>query len=402
MKPTLLTHAEIARLVTLMRPLNLHKFTVAALHHVRFETMGGATTAFATNLDNTVIVPNALERGGEDGHLSLPFVLLQRIAREADRDQPVTVTVADSKALVQWQTQGMPMEQEEAVMPREDFPAVDTTGFNRGMMVPRALLDVLSAARPSISTDETRWVFNGVYLDGDSQRVVSTDGRRLFCGVVPVRLPCNAIVPTVALEHLLRAETDAVWFKIEGEGKGEKGEGEDIPVSKTMAEKDRRWEKFCAKEAPKWLPQATHGMARLQGGALLVFRCIEGNFPNWKQVVPREAHYCIAVEEPETLLKQLQVGLNGESSTELHLNDSHQAQMRLCIKDRKPGGWMTVGKVAQEKPSFGTMRLNTAFLHSALTAAVKPVLYLIDEISPAVVQSADLTRQTVVMPMRNN
>ena len=385
MNKTLLNPTELAQLVTLIRPLQIHRSTVPALHHVWFEPAAdGQATAFATNFDATVIVPGTASQSSLGGHLSVSFALLQRLAKEADRDHSVSFTVAEGKVRAEWTTQGVPMEHEEDLLPRADFPDVDTRGFTKAMKVPRALLDLLQASQASISTDQTRYVLNGVFLDGDSQRVVSTDGQRMFCAVPPVKIPCRAIVPTAVVGHLLTAEADALWFREKGEGRREKErEGKPMVEPREKA--------------------ITHGLARLRGGALLLFRCIKGNYPHWKQVVPAQAHYCIPVAEPEALLgkvKAVKLGAREECQTDLNLNPDGTVQMRLRRPDCKPGGWMDVGRTEQPVARGLEAIYNARFLQEALASVGEPVIYLTDSLSPVMLQSRDQKRMVVLMPMR--
>src|ERR1700746_1270260 len=130
------------------------------------------------------------------------------------------------------------------------------------------LRDGLRKTSYAISTDETRYVLNGVLFSFKDNKLtlVATDGRRLAMVDIELEFPrsneADIIVPTKAVTELHRLLTD------EGDVKVSVGSGQiAFDLNKT----------------------------------LLVSKLIEGNYPNYKQVIPSEAKERVTLER-ETLL----------------------------------------------------------------------------------------------------
>jgi DNA polymerase III beta subunit len=118
------------------------------------------------------------------------------------------------------------------------------------------LRDGLRKTAYAISTDETRYVLNGVLFSFKENKLtlVATDGRRLAMVDIELEFPrsheADIIVPTKAVTELQRLLTD------DGDVKISVGTGQ---------------------------------IAFDLNNTLLVSKLIEGNYPNYKQVIPSEA-----------------------------------------------------------------------------------------------------------------
>src|SRR5438045_1433104 len=133
------------------------------------------------------------------------------------------------------------------------------------------LRDGLRKTSYAISTDETRYVLNGLLfsLKKNKLTLVATDGRRLAIVDIEVEIPRSQEaarhVPTKAVTELQRLLTD---------------EG-DVKVSVSSGQ-----------------------IAFDLNKTLLVSKLIEGNYPNYKQVIPGYAKERVTLER-ETFLNQL-------------------------------------------------------------------------------------------------
>jgi DNA polymerase-3 subunit beta len=106
-----------------------------------------------------------------------------------------------------------------ATLPREDFPVMASSEYTTNFTAPAPVLRRLfDKAKFAISTEETRYYLNGVYMhiakgaDGPTLRCVATDGHRL--AQIDAPLPANAagmpgvIVPRKTVNELRKLLDD--------------------------------------------------------------------------------------------------------------------------------------------------------------------------------------------------
>ncbi len=157
-------------------------------------------------------------------------------------------------------------------LPEEEFPPLPK--FENAKVVTmrqKDLHDGLRKTAYAISTDETRYVLNGVLFSFKENKLtlVATDGRRLAMLDIELEFPrsheAEIIVPTKAVTELQRL------LKDDGEVKISVGSGQ---------------------------------IAFDLNNTLLVSKLIEGNYPNYKQVIPSEAKERVTLER-ETFLNSL-------------------------------------------------------------------------------------------------
>src|SRR6184192_2283711 len=156
-------------------------------------------------------------------------------------------------------------------LPEEEFPPLPK--FENAKVVTmrqKDLHDGLRKTAYAISTDETRYVLNGVLFSFKENKLtlVATDGRRLAM-LIELEFPrsheADIIVPTKAVTELQRLLTD------DGDVKVSVGTGQ---------------------------------IAFDLNNTLLVSKLIEGNYPNYKQVIPTETKERVTLER-ETFLNSL-------------------------------------------------------------------------------------------------
>src|SRR6201984_102485 len=154
-------------------------------------------------------------------------------------------------------------------LPEDEFPPLPK--FESAKVVTmrqKDLRDGLRKTSYAISTDETRYVLNGVLFSFKDNKLtlVATDGRRLAMAEIELEFPrsheSDLIVPTKAVTELQRLLTD------NGDVKVAMGSGQiAFDLNKT----------------------------------LLVSKLIEGNYPNYRQVIPGEAKERIPLVREELL-----------------------------------------------------------------------------------------------------
>lgn len=253
-------------------------------------------------------------------------------------------------------------------LPEEEFPPLPKFDSAKVITIrQKDLRDGLRKTSYAISTDETRYVLNGLLfsLKDNKLTLVATDGRRLAMVDIELEFPrsheTDIIVPTKAVTELQRLLTD------DGEVKVSIGSGQ---------------------------------IAFDLNNTLLVSKLIEGNYPNYKQVIPSETKERVTLER-ETLLNSLRRVslLASDKSNSIKLNFSKN---NIDITANTP----EVGEAKESVPVVYKGRefsiaFNPEFLMAPLRALTEDEVFLdlIDEMSPGVlkIQSPFLY---VLMPMR--
>ena len=253
-------------------------------------------------------------------------------------------------------------------LPEEEFPPLPK--FENAKVVTmrqRDLYDGLRKTAYAISTDETRYVLNGVLFSFKENKLtlVATDGRRLAMLDIELEFPrsheAEIIVPTKAVTELQRL------LKDDGEVKISVGSGQ---------------------------------IAFDLNNTLLVSKLIEGNYPNYKQVIPSEAKERVTLER-ETFLNSLRRVslLASDKSNSIKLNFSKN-NIEITANTPEVGEARESLPVAYKGRDF-SIAFNPEFLMAPLRNLTEDEVFfdLIDEMSPGVlkIQTPFLY---VLMPMR--
>lgn len=186
--------AALLRAVSQAQSVVERRNTIPILANVLIEAEGGSVSFRATDLDIEVVdrAPAMVERPGAT---TVSAVLLHEIVRKLP-DGALVALHADPR------TQRLTVEAgrsafQLATLPREDFPVMASQEYRTRFTAPAGLLKRLfEKSKFAISTEETRYYLNGVYLhvaDSEGARVlrcVATDGHRLARVEAP--LPAGA------------------------------------------------------------------------------------------------------------------------------------------------------------------------------------------------------------------
>jgi len=157
--------------------------TIPILANVLIEAEGDSVQFRATDLDIEVVdrAPAMVEKSGAT---TVAAVMLNEIVRKlpdgalvtlADNQQPGRLTISAGRSTFAL-----------ATLPREDFPVMASSDYATNFAAPAPVLRRLfDKSKFAISTEETRYYLNGVYMhvsngeNGPVLRCVATDGHRL-------------------------------------------------------------------------------------------------------------------------------------------------------------------------------------------------------------------------------
>ena len=239
--------------------------TLPILSNVLLETIKDRLTIIGTDLDIGIITKIPVNILSE-GSITVPAKRFFDIIKELP-DAPITISVQKNNMVhivcenTQFKIMGIP---------KDDFPKLpelkdkDSVKLNQSLL--KTMLNMTSFA---MSRDETRYILNGVYITikKNTLRMVATDGRRLALIEREVELPKaidkKIIIPIKAVGELLRN------LKEEG----------DLSIS------------FGDNQVIFDL-----------GSSIIISRLIEGEFPNYEQVIPKEVESKIIVDRERFLL----------------------------------------------------------------------------------------------------
>jgi DNA polymerase-3 subunit beta len=253
-------------------------------------------------------------------------------------------------------------------LPEEEFPPLprfdDAKVFTLGQ---QQLRDALKKTSYAISTDETRYVLNGILFSFKDNKLtmVATDGRRLALVDLEIEFPrsqeVDVIIPTKCVSELARLVGDA------GELRMSVGENQ---------------------------------VAFEVNGTFLVSKLIEGNYPNYRQVIPGECKERITLERELFLSSVHRVSLlTNEKANSVKLIFSKN-NIEICANTPDIGEAHESIPVAYKGKEF-SIAFNPEFLMAPLRNLTNDEVFLdlIDEMSPGVlkIQSPFLY---VLMPMR--
>ena len=337
--------------------------TLPILSNVLLQTKGREVRLTTTDLD--VGVRGSFEANIEkEGATTLPARRLFTIIRELpsseiqfDVDSKNAASIRSGQSF--FKILGLP-EEEFPPLPKFDDSKVVT-------IRQKDLRDGLRKTSYAISTDETRYVLNGVLFSFKDNKLtlVATDGRRLAMLDIDLEFPrsheADIIVPTKAVTELQRLLTD---------------DG-DVRVSVGGSQ-----------------------IAFDLNNSLLVSKLIEGNYPNYRQVIPGEMKERVTLER-ETFLNSLRRVslLASDKSNSIKLNFSKN-NIDITANTPEVGEAKESLPVAYKGREF-SIAFNPEFLMAPLRNLAEDEIFLdlIDEMSPGVIkiQSPFLY---VLMPMR--
>ena len=257
-------------------------------------------------------------------------------------------------------------------MPAEDFPALPRSENVPFVSIdPKVVLAMIERTSFAVSSDETRFNLNGVFFEpaAGAVRMVATDGHRLALVERPVagdfRLKKGVIIPKKGLYELKRLL------------------GEDVPGEAQLG--------FADNSGVFHRP-----------GLSMVMRLIDGHFPDYQHVLPKESEKQLRIGRLRFLEVLKRVSLL--SQDQMHTVKLEIGDGTLKITSQNPD----LGEAHEEMPIEGgsgpmAIGFNAKYLIDVLNVigTDEVVFELNDDLSPGVVRPAGDPQYTaVVMPVR--
>lgn len=423
-------NSTLRTVLQLFAPLYRSKPSLKVLACLRLTRTGGVTTIQGTDLDRTLVwaepaelpplntIAGIMEKNRrkklQDLDVLLPFKTLQSLTAKADpraswqlefpatSDSPATFTTTT--------TAGGSLTITAFDADPKDYPPlppctikVDPEDPERERLLASHSTTVpdlrtsLQRVLAAVSSDETRYVLNGVLLEGATGNLVATDGRRLH-----ISSPCSKLpAPSSDLPHLeaiIPHDTAKLLLSL-------------VPAGDTVT---------FHKHGDSTLRLTTSLFT-------LYSRVIEGSFPNYKQVIPSPNDFKQHLTLDPATARAMQTTLSLAARHETAKADIESVTLpdfttkwRLILRGEND---TTIAdqpindvdattyeiKAAQVRNRLmetrdTQMRFAPSFLQDALAAAAQseaPITcHIINDISPLTLEAPRFT--AVLMPMRRN
>jgi len=191
--------------------------TIPILSNVQIEAVDGALALTATDLD-LAVVEQTSAMIEQTGATTVPAHTMHDIVRKLPDGAQIGLTLAEQRLRMDAGRSHFTL----ACLPKEDFPVMSEGEMPHRFSLPAAdLKRLIDKSRFAISTEETRYYLNGIYLHvADSEgegtlRAVATDGHRL--ARVELTVPDGAAgMPGVILPRKTVAEIRKLLEEFDG------------------------------------------------------------------------------------------------------------------------------------------------------------------------------------------
>lgn len=347
--------------------------TLPVLANVLLATDEGRLRLSSTNLELGITCWIGAQTH-EEGSITVPARLLADLVNTLPNDTvQLTVNMATCALAVHCGASSADIKGIDA----QEFPPMPATDISEGIRIKVAdFKEMVQQVAFAASTEEARPVLQGVQttIANDEITMASTDGFRISVRRValeePARKPANIIIPARALNELARIASD----------------GESI-MNMIM---------------PGGRGQVVFRMDSVE----LVSQLIDGNFPDYKVIIPRsfKSHTIISTSSFLKACKQAEIiSRNGNNVVRLSLqpNTDRPGQVEVSAQSEETGSNETLIDASIDGPGL-SVAFNVRFLREVLEVIKTPnlVLETNDHKSPARVKPVgDENFQHVIMPM---
>jgi DNA polymerase-3 subunit beta len=344
------------------------KGTLPVLSNILLETSANQLKLAATDLEVGIKCFIKAEIVKE-GSLTIPAKMFSDFIRTLWDDQEIKIVVDEAAKM---EIRCGKARCVLSGLSKEEFPVLPDFQEDKAISIEvKILQEMIKKTVFSVSTDETRYILNGVYfiLDKGVVKMVATDGRRLAFISRPVKenkAAFTVIIPSKAIkevERLLTAESENTEVK--------------ISITENQVA-------FKIKET------------------VIISRLIEGNFPNYEQVIPKQSGIKIKLATRDLLATTQRAALGcGDRGGAIkfilekgRMRAIGAAQGRVEVEDELPVDY--AGQLLE-------IAFNPAFVLDVLknTENAEIVMEFSSALNPGVIRpSGDDQALSVIMPMR--
>ena len=227
------------------------KTTLPILSNILIETQKNELKLTATDLDTAIscLIPVTVL---QEGSITVPSKRFGDIIKELPEEEVIVSTRKNNMVTIDCKNAFFKV----MGLPKEEFPKLPSIKNKESITIEQNILkNMLNMTSFAMSHDETRYILNGILFDiGEAKiRMVATDGRRLALIEREIntteKIQKKVIIPMKAIQELIRTLKDEGEIKILFDNN-----------------------------------QVSFKMDK----ALIMSRLIEGEFPQYEQVIPKE------------------------------------------------------------------------------------------------------------------
>jgi len=338
------------------------KSALPILSHILIETQKDGLRLTATDLDIGIscVIPVNIQ---EPGAISVPAKRLGDIIRELPSENTVITTKKNNLVTIETET----CQFKIMGLSKEEFPRLPEFQNQEAVLLEQASLkQALGLTSFAVSFDETRYILNGILfkLNKNTVTFVATDGKRLAIA-----------------DRKLQQDTGKEFHIL-------------VPI-KTIHELNRN----LKEDGELSLILGNNQVLFDLGGVVIISRLIEGEFPDYRQVIPPVSDNKVKISREQFLLAVKRAAL-------LSTPDYQAVKMEL-FKDRMVVSKSTpdIGESREEvKVEYRGRELAIGFNPNYLTDVLKNLgqedieFELTDSDKPAVIRAEGYLY--IVLPMR--
>ncbi|MDP1808546.1 MAG: DNA polymerase III subunit beta [Actinomycetota bacterium] len=258
-------------------------------------------------------------------------------------------------------------------MPPEDFPAFPEVETKKSVSIEaQTLVEMIRQTGKAVSRDETRPVLTGALLSIEEKNLllVATDSYRLAIKSVPTKTAgtdkISILIPIRALEEIQRALAAT---------KGEARLSTNENLLKIEADK-----------------------------MVMVSRLIEGQFPNYKQLIPKETLLRAEADKQEVVAAISRVALLAQKNMSVKMTADAQ-KIHVQAATQGVGEAQETVKAKTKGEAVGEMAFNAQYLLDGLQGASgeKIVFEFTGPVNPGVIKAGNADDYLyLIMPIRIN
>jgi DNA polymerase-3 subunit beta len=350
--------------------------TMPILSNVLIDAADGHVSLTTTNLDIGIRCRIKAEVS-EPGTTTLPVRKLATIVRELPQADVFVESGENNQAKI---TSGGSLFKIMGISPEEFPPLPNFENRKIFELEQNELVSMLKSVSYAQSTDENRYILNGVYFNFADEKVtlVATDGRRL--GLTALEME---ISEENAGSLILPAKTVAELERL-------MGKGDKVKIA------------FNDRQAAFEIAIDEGGDSGLTDHLYLVSKVVEGNYPNYRQVIPKETEHRVKIERELMLDCVHRAALvTSDKSNSVKLKMSKNL-LEISGSSSEYGESHESMAIAYDGPEV-QVAFNPQFLMEPLKALTKDEVFFEfkDELSPGLFKTLD-NFICVIMPLRLN
>ena len=346
------------------------------LSNVLIEAEEGHISLTTTNLDLGIRCRIKAEVT-DTGSITLPVRKLATIVKELPVNEVFLETSEKNQAKI---TSGGSLFKIMGIS-SEEFPPLPTFENRKVFELSQdEIVNMLKSVSYAQSTDENRYILNGVYFNFADEKLtlVATDGRRL--GLTGLDLEVSE---ENAGSLILPAKTVAELERL-------MGKGEKVNIA------------FNDRQAAFEIGLDEAGDSGLVDHLYLVSKIVEGNYPNYRQVIPKETEHRVKIER-ELMLECVHRAalVTSDKSNSVKIKVSKNL-LEISGQSSEYGESHESMAIAYDGPEV-QVAFNPQFLMEPLKALNKDEVFFEfkDELSPGLFKTLD-NFICVIMPLRLN